>query len=60
MKRVKWKDNLPYKIDYDGRVFLKTGFTGVDRKTSQIVHEYRTINDARRIWYFKDGKYYED
>jgi len=60
-KNKQTKVKLPYQIEYDGRVFLKTRYTATDNKTNEIVYEFRTEdNDDRRIWVFKDGSYYED
>jgi len=56
----KTKVELPSEIEYDGRVFLKTRYTATDNKTNKIVYEFRTDDDARRLWVFKDGSYYED
>lgn len=55
----KAKIELPSEIKYDGRVFIKTGYTATDNKTNKIVYEFRT-KDERRIWFFEDGRFYED
>jgi len=59
-KNKRTKVKLPYQIEYEGEVFLKTKYFATDNKTNKIVYEYRTKDDSRKINVFKDGSYNAD
>ena len=51
---------LPLSIEYKGDEYWATTYLGTEKKTKKKVKEYRTEDDAKRIWVRKDGSFFED